>query len=71
MKIRGLTIVFLAVLGLTACNKQEAAAPVEEAPAAEAPAMDAAPAEGTEAAPAEGAVEGDAATGATEGAPVQ
>jgi hypothetical protein len=52
MKIRGLTIVFLtAVFGLSACNKQEEAAPAADAPAAETPA---APMEGDgTAAPAE------------------
>jgi hypothetical protein len=59
MKIRGLSIVLLtlAVFGISACNKQEAAAPAEapaaEAPAAEAPAV-------------EGAMEGDAATSGAE-----
>ncbi|HEX5055259.1 MAG TPA: hypothetical protein VFX02_02055 [Gammaproteobacteria bacterium] len=56
MKIRGLSIVFLTLaFGLSACNKQEEAAPAADAPAAEAPAAEApAPMEGDgSAAPAE------------------
>jgi hypothetical protein len=73
MKIHGLSIVFFicAILGLSACNKQEQAAPeaaAPEAPAYQAPSTDYAPEGATDAAP---VMEGDGASDSSEAAPAE